>query len=175
MSKKKKKDEKGYLVFHNGYFYGILENKYEYEKFLEQRPQDSYDIKKLKWSEILEATKTEDIGRYSTVVAVNGFLLFAHEEPGLIEYAESGAVEARGDIEDFIKHFLEYIKFDEEEKRIIKLYLIVFVRLYGELIENGIFFTMDMNTESQPNLDTFIHDWLEVIAVEEDTDIGPWW
>lgn len=171
----KKEDKKGYMVFHNGYFYGVLEDKKEYNDFLKQRPQDSYDIIKLKWGKILEATKNEDIGRYSTVRATNGFILFTHEEVGLIEFAEGCVIDARDDIENFYKYFDYYLKFTNEESRIMKLFLIVFVRLFGELVENSIFFTSDNNADSQPNIDNIIERWLEVIAVVEDTDLGPWW
>lgn len=161
---------KGYLVFLNDEFYGVLENKEEYKIFKEQRNVDKYNIVKLPWNKINDmlAEGAYDIGRYSTVELFNGTIIFSHEEVGLIESVESHLSEAITDLPYIIKSCKEYVKFEEDEKQLLNIFTLTFTKLMRDEFTNGIFFTG--TRRGQVDLERVLETWLEMITDDPDFD-----
>lgn len=151
---------KGYLVFRLGEFYGILPNKEEYHMFKEQRSMDNYDFVKLPIEEVYEAAKGHDTGYYSTV-NVMGYILFPHEEVGLVENVDIELSYAIESCSQVYSRFATFFKFTDEEKDMMGDTLIYLSSAFKKEQENGIFF--GEVRRGNLNLESVVKNWVEMI------------
>lgn len=111
---------KAYLVFNGAGILGILTKK-DLQKFKEQRDMKYFDILKKDEDEAYEMLAHKDLGQLMPTDVFDDMIMFPDEEIEFVEYMSCEATRLMMRTGDSINNILEYMKFDEDEERLLKV------------------------------------------------------